>query len=443
MVLTNKEATVIIAAPQRYAAMLPDLSDININHRKYFHDTKRTLAPVVSRAIRGRGLGNFDIVAITAPILLNNEFNGLLQAAIKLDKFVDESVLNAFENNQISVLLVDDEDSIIYSTPALGLNQLDTFVENSGPHPFSADQRAMKINDSDYLYVALENERGWKIYAFTPPIRVFEEVTEYFLLIIITLLSSMLFITILSKGLAAKIVIPLLNLEKVMSGKGADKRIIAASKISKEMENVTNNVIKYQKLSEDFQSELKAQVEDKTQSLQDLNEALVTLSQTDSLTGLYNRGAFDSLAKNTYKYYQRHKKPFTLAIIDIDHFKEINDTFGHVTGDACISEVAHLIQSKCRRETDIVARYGGEEYIMLLASDQYENHDEYVKSIHKSIEEGTFVYNGLMIEMTVSVGVLKVSTDFSQDFITLIELADEKLYESKRSGRNRVSVGEI
>jgi diguanylate cyclase (GGDEF)-like protein len=228
-----------------------------------------------------------------------------------------------------------------------------------------------------------------------------------------------------------------------MEGKSDLQKMLAESKVSKEMQNLTQHMIDYYKISEDFQHELKAQVEEKTQELQTLNKALVKLSQTDALTGLYNRGAFDNLAANTYKYCQRHKKTLTLAIFDIDHFKDINDQYGHVAGDACIIDVARLIESKCRRDTDIIARYGGEEFILLLSSDNHEQHEQYVSLIHKSIQEHQIVYGDHTMTVTVSGGAIKVHNDFDKGLSSLIALADEQLYLSKHQGRDRINIVEI
>ena len=193
----------------------------------------------------------------------------------------------------------------------------------------------------------------------------------------------------------------------------------------------------------DFQNQLKIQVKDKTQELQILNEELLKLSQIDALTGLYNRGTFDTLASNTYKYCQRHTKPFTLVIFDIDHFKQINDRYGHVVGDACITKVASLIQAKCRRDTDIVARYGGEEFILLFASDKHEQHQQYAQAIQASIQNYTLIHGEHSIKMKISGGVLKVQNDFTKELNSLIALADEQLYISKNRGRNQINYAQI
>jgi diguanylate cyclase (GGDEF)-like protein len=443
MILVDKDANLLLAAPERYAAMLPDLKGVTISHRKYFQQTKERMESVVSRAIKGRGLGDLDIVAITAPIIVDGEFQGLLQGAITLDRFVDTSVLNAIQSDEIYIVITDDEDSIIYASDILGLIQLDKFEEEPTKHPFSDTKTAMNVNGTGYMYEKYTNKINWHIYTFTPPIRIFEGISVYFVFITVSMLSSMLLIALLSKGLAAKITKPLLNLESFMAGKSDLQKMLAESKVSKEMQNLTQHMIDYHKISEDFQHELKAQVEEKTQELQTLNKALVKLSQTDALTGLYNRGAFDNLAANTYKYCQRHKKTLTLAIFDIDHFKDINDQYGHVAGDACIIDVARLIESKCRRDTDIIARYGGEEFILLLSSDNHEQHEQYVSLIHKSIQEHQIVYGDHTMTVTVSGGAIKVHNDFDKGLSSLIALADEQLYLSKHQGRDRINIVEI
>lgn len=443
MVLVDKNANVLLAAPLKYAQMLPDLSDVNISHRKYFQETKRLRVPNVSRAIKGSGLGDLDIVALTAPIMQNNQFEGLLQAAIRLDKLVDESVVNAIQNDDILLLITDNESAIIYASPKLALTQLDAFIPKSEKHPFAGNQQTMKINEVSYLYQSVNNAKGWTVYTFIDPIRLFEGISTYLLFISLSLLLSMVFIGILSKGLAAKITTPLRNLDRFIADKTNVEKLLVESKITEEMESVAKKVVHSRKISEDFQRELSTQVEEKTLELKALNEVLLKQSQTDSLTGLYNRGAFDTLAANTYKYCQRHKKPFTLVLLDIDHFKSINDNYGHVAGDACIAKVAQLIGSKCRRDTDIVARYGGEEFVLLLASDNHENHQQYVTSIHNIIEQHILQFNDYRIAVTISGGVIKVVNDFSQDLISLISMADEQLYISKNNGRNQVTAIEI
>lgn len=439
MVVVDENANVVLAAPERYAAILPDLSDINISHRDYFHRTKRTKQAVVSSAIEGRGFGSLDLVAITAPILQDGEFKGLVQAAIKLDNIVDLSLINAIQNSQINILITDAADKIVYSSPEFTFDKLDIFQAEKVERPFTFEMLEIDIAGKSFLYTKQIIQRGLKIYALTSPSRVFAETNTYFSFMSISILLSIVLIALLSKGLAAKITRPLRNLEAFIQGKKEADQLMVDAKVSQEMINVTENMIRTRALSQNFQRQLTQQVEEKTGELQALNKELLKVSQTDALTGLYNRGGFDELALKSYQYCQRHRKPFTLALFDIDHFKKINDSYGHTAGDVCIVDVANIITAKCRRDTDIVARYGGEEFVLFLGSEKPDQHLDHIEMIHKTIEMHHPRYNGKMIDLTVSCGVLRVERDFSKALIELISLADEQLYISKHKGRNQVN----
>lgn len=443
MVVTDKDGNVLLAAPKRYAAILPELSSINISFREYFQLTKKNEEPVVSRAIKGTGLGSLDIVAITAPILSENGFEGLVQAAIKLERLVDQSVINAIQNGHIALIVTDAMGFIIYNSPEFSLNKLDHFEENTGGALRSLTLPKIIVSDKDYLYRKFTNQKGWQIYALTDPSRVYKDKNTYFTFMTIILLQSIVFIGLLSKALASNIVRPLRNLEAFLKGEKSSKNLLAEAKVSKEMLSVTKNVIKTQKLSQDFQLALEEQVAGKTKELQTLNSKLLKVSRTDGLTGLLNRSAFDQTAKDAYMYHKRNKMAFTLAFIDIDHFKNINDTYGHNTGDECIVGVANVILEMCRRETDIVSRYGGEEFVLFFAGEKPEQHLDHIKLIHKAIGDHKTMYSDKLIQLTASCGVVHVVDDFSKTIVDLIALADEQLYVSKDNGRNQVNVNTI
>jgi diguanylate cyclase (GGDEF)-like protein len=232
---------------------------------------------------------------------------------------------------------------------------------------------------------------------------------------------------------------PLRNLEAFIKGKKRPENLIAEARVSQEMLNVTMNVIKTQKLTMDFQSELKQQVEEKTKELQVLNATLLRVSRTDALTGLFNRGAFDSLVKDAYMYCRRNRLACTLTLIDIDFFKSVNDSYGHNAGDQCLINVANIIADMCRRDTDIVARYGGEEFVLFFASDESEKHIQHIELIRAAIAKYQTTWDDLPIKLTVSCGAVRVEHDFSKDLIGLISLADEQLYLGKHRGKNQVN----
>jgi diguanylate cyclase (GGDEF)-like protein len=440
MVVTDKDGMILIAAPDQYAAKLPKLNDINISFREYFQQTKKNKESVISNAIKGSGFGSLDIVAITAPILTENGFEGLVQAAVKLDSLVDQSVINAIQNTKIALIVTDAKDSVIYSSPIFGLKKLALLEKNIGQASYTFSLPKITISDKEYLYREFSNKNGWKIYALTDPSRIFKDTSAYFIFMVIIFLQNIVFIAIFSRGLASNIVGPLRNLEAFIKGQKEPERLLEEAKVSQEMFNVTENVIKTQKISEDFQRELKEQVTEKTKELQALNVKILSVSRTDSLTGLFNRRAFNEKAQQAYMFYKRNKKSCTLAFIDIDHFKNINDTYGHKTGDECLVDVANVIADMCPRDTDIVARYGGEEFLIFFASDKPQLDLDHIKSIHQAIEDRQKIYTDKLIQLTVSVGVVNVVDDFSKSMVDLISLADKQLYLSKGNGRNQINV---
>lgn len=439
MIVTDEAGGVLLAAPAQYAAKLPNLSQLSISFRAYFQQTKERKTPIISEAIRGRGLGSLDIVAITAPILSEGGFEGLVQAAIKIDRLVDQSVINAIQNSQIAVIVTDAMDSIIYSSPELDLQKLDAFQKNLDDAANTFLLPKIIVSEKDYLYRTLRTPAGWKIYTLTEPRRIFKDTNMYFIFMIMIFVQSIILIAILSRGLASNIVRPLRNLEAFIKGKKLPDKLIAEAKVSQEMFLVTESVINTQKLTMDFQQELKKQVEEKTKELLSLNSELLRVSRTDSLTGLFNRGAFDSLSHEAYMYCRRNKKPFTLTLIDIDYFKNVNDTHGHNAGDQCLINIANIIARMCRRDTDIVARYGGEEFVLFFASDKPDEHIEHIKLIAQTVSEHVVSHNDCDIQLTVSCGVVRVEKDFSKEIIELISLADQQLYLSKDQGRNQVN----
>ncbi len=166
-----------------------------------------------------------------------------------------------------------------------------------------------------------------------------------------------------------------------------------------------------------------------------------TLATMDSLTGLFNRRRFESIMSNEFKKCQRYLHPLSCMMIDIDHFKEINDTFGHQAGDEVLREVARNIQG-CIREVDTLARWGGEEFVVLSPNTTKENAVRAAERILKSISTHRFSAIGARM-MTVSIGVAGIPDPQIETTEKLIHAADLAMYAAKRKGRARVESGEL
>ena len=160
------------------------------------------------------------------------------------------------------------------------------------------------------------------------------------------------------------------------------------------------------------------------------------MSVLDGLTGLYNRRQFEISLEQEYNRTKRHPSDFSLAILDIDFFKKVNDTYGHQYGDYVLRTVADLMKQSFRK-TDLLFRYGGEELIVMMPETNIEGASIPVQRLRRMVEDYEFDYNGVKSKVTVSIGL---TTNY-QSFTTSAEIlksADEALYKAKEGGRNRV-----
>lgn len=160
------------------------------------------------------------------------------------------------------------------------------------------------------------------------------------------------------------------------------------------------------------------------------------MSVTDPLTGLYNRRHFENTIEREFLRAQRYKSDLSIAILDVDFFKKINDTYGHLCGDYVLKEIAYLILQNLRK-TDMVFRYGGEEIIMILTETSLEKALIPIERLRKSIEEYPFFYDGNNIKVTVSIGIEGFDEEI-QTYEDMLDNADKALYIAKEQGRNKV-----
>lgn len=162
-------------------------------------------------------------------------------------------------------------------------------------------------------------------------------------------------------------------------------------------------------------------------------------AQKDALTGLYNRSALDTSLQREFNLARRNKTALSLLVLDIDNFKVINDTHGHAAGDAVIKQLAAAIAA-LSRNTDIVARFGGEEFALLLNATDKAGAQVIAARICEAVRALVCKVKGARIPFTVSIGVATLARDKNEK--SLLERADMAMYAAKRGGRDRVCVAE-
>jgi two-component system cell cycle response regulator len=176
---------------------------------------------------------------------------------------------------------------------------------------------------------------------------------------------------------------------------------------------------------------------DLQKELVEKNRRLELLSITDGLTKLHNHRYFQDELARAFDESQRYSRPLSLAMIDIDFFKKINDTFGHAAGDDVLKKTAELFRESVR-STDLVARYGGEEFTVMMPETELPDAITFAEKIRHLVETATLETQAGPIQATVSIGVASVPLTQVQSPKELIVAADKALYRAKRSGRNQV-----
>ena len=170
-------------------------------------------------------------------------------------------------------------------------------------------------------------------------------------------------------------------------------------------------------------------------------EELRRLATTDSLTALFNRGHFLELSKREMGRALRYRRPLSLLMIDIDHFKRVNDNFGHDTGDRVLQNFAVIGRDQIR-DVDIFGRFGGEEFAILLPDTGFSSAGEVAERLRHAVEETSVTVNDDVVKITISIGVSTVSASI-QNLDILMSSADKALYKAKWEGRNKVRYADI
>jgi diguanylate cyclase (GGDEF)-like protein len=191
---------------------------------------------------------------------------------------------------------------------------------------------------------------------------------------------------------------------------------------------------------ETLNESLEAKIKERTKDLEMSQEELKVLASTDSMTKLYNRRYFSDISEKTFTESKITQTNIVLIMLDIDNFKNVNDTYGHHIGDKVIIAIAEILKGSTRK-SDIVCRYGGEEYMIMLPKGNLDKSLEIAENIRELVSHLGIEYReGKTLHPTISIGIAETNIIVDANIETAINKADNALYEAKRSGKNKVVI---
>jgi diguanylate cyclase len=215
--------------------------------------------------------------------------------------------------------------------------------------------------------------------------------------------------------------------------------------ITSHLDNISSVMDRFSSVNAQRESEKDQQLRKLQERLQNMEQEATEIRQklkeerehalTDILTGLPNREAWEERFELEYERWQRYRKPVALVVADVDHFKRINDTYGHLAGDKVLQILAKELRQRVRK-TDFLARLGGEEFVILLPETELEVAVDVIDKAREMIQRLPFHFKETRVNVTVSFGVIGFAEGLARD--ALFERADEAMYQAKKNGRNRV-----
>ena len=213
--------------------------------------------------------------------------------------------------------------------------------------------------------------------------------------------------------------------------------------------NFAQEKLTFEDILQENQDDLESKVQERTlelhialQELEDVNRELAEKSTLDDLTGLYNRRYYDQKMLAEYRRSRRNLSPLSLIVVDIDYFKKVNDSYGHIAGDECLKAVAKLIKTSLHRSSDIPCRYGGEEFCLIMPETSSGGACAFADELRLKIAQLVITYQEHTIPLTISCGVSTYEQQTGSSPETIFAAADHALYQAKQLGRNRVELAD-
>ncbi|XYK79171.1 MAG: sensor domain-containing diguanylate cyclase [Labrenzia sp.] len=359
-----------------------------------------------------------------------------------------------FAKKHLEIFILSEDNQVLVGEPLLAIEEQDI---GTGVFPFDVDASNMLTAMVPTQGFSAYQGLGWKV-ALRQPMQVVTARADQMVLMIVVIGSLIaLFAALISWFVSRNLSNPLLQLVKAMDqiGRSADERAVPRQSGSREVLQLSvairsllrrlgvveakekTAVGQLEKVHNKYRKRIQSSEERNRQLGADLRH-LKSLAEQDPLSGLMNRRAFQPFADDAWATFVRHRRVFSVLMFDADHFKSVNDTHGHQTGDEVIRAIGRIIAEEIRT-TDKAARFGGEEFLLLLRENDAKGAFVLAERIRLRIASEAFQSDKGACNVTVSIGLAEVTVS-DRDIEDTIARADHALYLAKSTGRNRVSV---
>ncbi len=454
-------------------AAVSELNGQNVADRPYFKQPMATGTAFVSDVFRGRGLGDDPIVAVSAPLENSaGERFGILEGSLNLRAFARIEKNVALLDDAV-MLILDEKERVIFASPKGDFGILESLagsMHRTGVTAYADNVTENVFETADFVAAQARSGNGWRVIIRVPASAVQMQTSkDYRLAALLMLFAAAIGIGLATIG-ARRVTSALDNLNEsidafTLEGSGANFEIpidtpaefipvldhmrSRSQHLRATHERLTQSLSRGAHLTDQLErviSEKESEISARTRELQEANDRLEDLSRRDGLTGIANRRGYDTFDARIRRLCEREKTPIATVMIDIDFFKQYNDRFGHEAGDVCLKQVAEALESCAQRPLDLVARFGGEEFIAVLGATRIASAVIVAERMRCAIRDLNISHpdssHGFV---TVSVGVAGVAGGEVSEPSRARKEADRALYAAKSDGRDAVfyAVGEV
>lgn len=485
MLVTDADGTIIGGVPRIDDLVLAgDLARLDVSDRNYFTVPRQTGKSFVSDVFQGRGFGRDPIVAISAPIFGPDDmFRGIVEGSLDLASF---EILHqqSLYVGEAQTLIVDSNNRVIHSSdhtmyPVLSDISMNPLIRSASGTPggelFRFSHLANNLDD-EYIAAQGTTESGWRVFVMLDSDMPDAALAMSFRVASMWAIFTVFLGILLASALHRRIGHPVAHLHELVTRFDSEdvdrllkddmqrrgipqefkqiflefrnlrRRLMVA--ITRQREALRDSERLRIEL-EDVVSEREQVIARRTAQLERANQLLEREAKVDSLTGLPNRRGLQEFLERSWRASQRHDEPLSVILIDVDHFKNYNDSFGHASGDICLQEIALVLQNFCRRPTDLAGRWGGEEFLVILGETDLDDARVIAEDIRRAVAAESAHWaeappgSEASGQVTISAGVAMTRpAEGADDYDVLINAADRALYRSKAEGRNRVTVSQ-